>query len=128
MTASKPETVSGAIGFSGSHEIWFSPVAAPRTRRVTSYPRALSEGKSAVPMGPETPLTRIREIMADKIPLYQFAEHRNKRRTPLKALKSVKCRKAAGEICGQCPLHAVFARYNPSWRACANRLLPQPSR
>src|SRR5580700_9653468 len=71
MTASKPETVAGAIGFAGSQETCSSVVAAPRvpsrTMRTTSYPRVLSEGRSAAPIGPETPLTRIREIMADPI-------------------------------------------------------------
>src|ERR1700756_3989347 len=73
MTASKPETASGEIGFAGSHAIWSSPVTAPRTRRVTSYPRVLKGGRSAAPIGPETPLTRIREIMADRLSLYQLA-------------------------------------------------------
>src|SRR3984957_18927916 len=89
MTASKPETHSGAIAFPGSQEIWFPPVAAPRTRRVTSYPRVLREGRSAVPIGPETPLTRIREIMACRS-LYQLAERPTKLWMDLEPLKRTK--------------------------------------
>ena len=34
-------------------------------------------------MGPETPLTRIREIMGDRVPLYQLAARSTKPEAPL---------------------------------------------
>src|ERR1700687_2772912 len=60
MTASKPEAESGDSGRDGSHTIWSLPVAELRTRRVTADPRALRQGRSAAPIGPEAPLTRMR--------------------------------------------------------------------
>src|SRR5579864_4563917 len=71
-TASKPETKSGRIGVIGFHAIWPSPTVWPRTSLTTSYPRVFKEGTSAVPTGPETPLTRIREIMAGNQSMYQL--------------------------------------------------------
>jgi hypothetical protein len=41
-------------------------------------------------MGPETPLTRILEIMTGRFPLYQFEEQGNKLQMDLKPLKSLK--------------------------------------
>src|SRR5450755_4684284 len=149
MTASKPETHSGAIAFPGSQEIWCSPVASPRTRRVTSYPRVLRGGRSAAPMGPETPVTRIREIMADSFSLYQLAAPSTKPVANSKDSKRPKCepedlgsmleRDPTGKsdrasynrrrvLFYLCPESPLPRGYNPSWRACANRSLLLPSR
>jgi hypothetical protein len=54
---------------------------------VTSYPRAFSEGRRAAPMGPETPLTRILEIMLTCLPLYQSSASSTKPATDSKKLK-----------------------------------------
>ena len=59
-TASKPETDSGDSGCAGSQAICPFFGCPPRTNRVTSNPRALSSGRRAAPIGPETPLTRMR--------------------------------------------------------------------
>src|ERR1700686_2204071 len=75
MTAPNPETTSGAIACAGFQGISSRPVVAPRTRRATLYPRALRDGRRADPIGPETPLTRIREIMARRLSLYQLVRH-----------------------------------------------------
>src|SRR5712691_9597399 len=74
MTASKPETDFGGKGWAGSHATCSSPDGVPRTRRMTLYPRAVSEGSKAAPMGPETPLTRMGDksiaVVADKCNRY----------------------------------------------------------
>src|SRR5713226_431720 len=98
MTASKPETALGEIGFAGSHAIWSSPVTGPRTRRVTSYPRVLKGGRSAAPIGPETPLTRIREIMADRLSLYQLAAPATKFVENSKVAKRLKRKSSAQDV------------------------------
>ena len=46
-------------------------------------------------MGPETPLTRIREIMAGRLSMYQPAKRPNKLGKHSKVLKPVKCRKVS---------------------------------
>src|SRR5437660_11457612 len=79
MTASEPDTDSGETGRAGSQWIWPSLVAEPRTRRTTLYPSVSREGTRAAPIGPETPLTRILEIMTERLSLYQFAKRPNKR-------------------------------------------------
>src|SRR6202044_1894408 len=63
MTASKPETVSGARGTAGSHEIWSSAFDGPRTSRTMEHPFVSRDGSRAAPIGPETPLTRILEFI-----------------------------------------------------------------
>jgi len=45
------------------------PAVAPRTSRTTDHPSARSEGSSAAPIGPDTPLTRILEFMAENATL-----------------------------------------------------------
>src|SRR5579872_4926304 len=66
-TASNPETVAGANGTAGFQAICplslTVPLAVPRTSRTTEHPLARREGRSAAPIGPETPLTRILEFM-----------------------------------------------------------------
>src|SRR6185503_5439170 len=61
MTASKPETESGDRGRAGSQTIWSGPAAVFRTRQVTAAPPAFKAGTSAAPIGPEAPLTRMRD-------------------------------------------------------------------
>src|SRR5258708_26735212 len=46
MTASNPETASGASGTAGSHAICPFPVAPPRTNRTTEHPLVRREGRS----------------------------------------------------------------------------------
>jgi hypothetical protein len=60
---------------------------------MTSYPRILREGRSAAPIGPDAPLTRIREIMADRMQLYQFPKRHNKLAMNLKTSKRLKWEK-----------------------------------
>src|SRR5271157_1313149 len=99
MTASKPETASGAIGFAGSHGM--ISVAAgllldpSRINRTIFAPADSSDGTSAAPIGPETPLTRIREFMTCRLPLYQFAKRLTKLQTGSKPLKGMKCTSTA---------------------------------
>src|SRR5579872_3419461 len=69
ITASKPDTDSGASGRDGPHAISLLPDAAPRTMRVTWYPFDCNAGSSAEPMSPEAPLTK---TLADINKLYQF--------------------------------------------------------
>src|SRR5258708_24938514 len=72
MTASKPETASGEIGCAGSQGIrssslverWFAEPCETfvRVNRATCAPLDFSEGNSADPIGPDAPLTRIRDM------------------------------------------------------------------
>jgi hypothetical protein len=62
----------------------------PRTSRTTVHPLVRREGRSAAPIGPETPLTRILEFMTRRLQLYQLAKRLNKLQMDLKSLK---CRK-----------------------------------
>src|ERR1035438_2457842 len=63
ITASKPETVRGARGTAGSHEILSSALDGPRTSRTMEHPFVRRDGSRAAPIGPEIPLTRILEFM-----------------------------------------------------------------
>src|SRR5712671_5526352 len=72
MTASKPETASGEIGCAGSQRIRSSPLVelwleearapVPRVNRATCAPLDFNDGNSADPIGPDAPLTRMRDI------------------------------------------------------------------
>ena len=64
--------------------------AGSDTSRTTAHPLFSREGRSAAPIGPETPLTRILEFMTCRLPLYQFAVRPNKLRRDLKSLKGMK--------------------------------------
>src|ERR1700693_218552 len=96
MTASNPETAAGEIALAGSQAICPSPVARPRANRTTAHPLVLKDGRSAAPIGPETPLTRTLEFMICRVSLYQFAESATKPQMHLKSAKPLKCQKACG--------------------------------
>src|SRR5215467_619535 len=67
ITASKPETDSGEIGCVGFHGICCSSedeyFLALRTSREMRAPLDFNVGSSAVPIGPDIPLTRIRAML-----------------------------------------------------------------
>src|ERR1700730_18540583 len=101
MTASNPETAAGAIAFAGSHAICPSPVARPRTNRTTAHPLVLRDGRSAAPLGPDTPLTRIVEFRSCGVALHQFVEAPPKPQMHLNSAKPLKCQNSWGDIRAQ---------------------------
>ncbi len=121
MTASKPETVSGGTGRAGSQITWSLPAAEFRTSRVTANPLALRKGSRADPIGPEAPLTRMREeFMLDRF-VSTLADC--VARAPSPAAVDIDGQTSTSKGRGR-GARATQPRYNQAWRPSASRSRP----